>query len=275
MAHVQIHATVGSNMTLKKFSEILASRMEYLNESARGSVAACALQVLRSIRTKTKVAKMSGIKPELVAANEYYPSYSTRSNKYRQPCIRMKGSNARYMGDRKVVFAVRPQTGMEKSWHVWYVKDKYSKKKRSYLIAAPSKAIAKATAKKLISRHALRYAGLARRAVSVLMMKTFNKGIADNVPAYVTAKASQVTKKTEAVHQNAQTKDGTYVLTLTDALNYALDALKGGRAEVDIQLKKAMNKIVSVINMKMKDTDKFFGPTKLPTPFPEIVSKRR
>ena len=58
-------------------------------------------------------------------------------------------------------------------------------------------------------------------------------------------------------------------------LKYAIDAIKGGKAQVDIQLKKAMNKIVSVMNMKMKDTDKFFGPTKLPTPFPEIVSKRR
>lgn len=123
MASVQINATVGSNMTLKKFSEILASRMEYLNESARGSVAACALQVLRSIRTKTKVAKMSGIKPELVAANEYYPSYLTRASKCKQPCIRVKGSGARYVGDSKVVFAATPQTGMEKSWHVWSVKD--------------------------------------------------------------------------------------------------------------------------------------------------------
>ena len=39
-------------------------------------------------------------------------------------------------------------------------------------------------------------------------------------------------------------------------------------------MKKAMNKIVSVINMKMKDTDKLFGPSKLQTPFPQLVRKR-
>lgn len=38
-----------------------------------------------------------------------------------------------------------------------------------------------------------------------------------------------------------------------DNLNYALDALKGGRGTVDTQMKKAMNKIVSVINRKIPD----------------------
>lgn len=275
MAEVRVNATVGSNMTLKKFSEILASRMEYLNESARGSVAACALQVLRSIRSATRVAKMSKLKIDLEPANEYYPSFSTRSNRSKLACLRVKGSNLRYAGESKVVFASRPEPTMSKTWHVWKVEDKYSEKKRSWLVAAPSKAAAKNMAKKLVSRHALRYAGLARRAISMLMMKTFNKGVVDNVPAYVTAKAQQVTRKTETVQQNSASKSGTYTLTLTDVLKYAIDAIKGGKAQVDIQLKKAMNKIVSVMNMKMKDTDKFFGPSKLPTPFKEIVSKKR
>lgn len=274
-SNVQIRATVGNGMTLRKFGEILADRMKYLNETARGSVAACALQVLRSIRTVTKVAKPNGIKPDLVPANEYYPSYSTRSNKSKAICIRLKGSNTRYAGKSKVVFAASPQKGMEKSWHVWLVKDEHSTKERSWLIAAPSKAIAKATAKKLISRRAMKYAGLAKRAISLLMMKTFNKGIADNVPSHVSAKAAQVTRKTETVQEHGNSAGGTYTLTLTDALKYALDAIKGGKAQVDIQMRKALNKVTSVINLKMKDTDKLFGPSKLPTPFPEVSSRRK
>lgn len=40
-------------------------------------------------------------------------------------------------------------------------------------------------------------------------------------------------------------------------------------------MKKAMNKMVSVINKKMPDGSSFFGKKKLPTPFPEIVRKRK
>ena len=214
-------------MTLKKFSEIISDRMKYLNETARGSVAACALQVLRSLRTVTAVAKRNSIKPKLVPMNEYYPSFTSRSNKSHVPCIRVKGSKARYNGNSKVVFSSRPERGMEKSWHVWYVKDEYSQKERSWLIAAPSKAVAKNTAKKLISRRAMQYAGLARRAISMLMMKTFNKGVSDNVSAKVTAKANEVTRKNETVHESPTT-GGTYTLTLTDSLRYALDAIRGG-----------------------------------------------
>ena len=64
-------------------------------------------------------------------------------------------------------------------------------------------------------------------------------------------------------------------MVLYDNLRYAADAVKGGRQAVNVQMKKAMNKIVSIINKKIPDGGTFFGPKKLATPFPEVVRKRK
>lgn len=38
-----------------------------------------------------------------------------------------------------------------------------------------------------------------------------------------------------------------------DTIDYATDALKGGEAQVDVCMQRAMNKIAGMINHKMKD----------------------
>ena len=104
MAGIKIHASVGNGMTLQKFGEILAQRMQYLHETARDSITACALQVLRSIRTVTMVAKPNKLKPKLQRDNSVYPSFTT-VGKQRRTCLRIKGSKERWTGTAKVVFA--------------------------------------------------------------------------------------------------------------------------------------------------------------------------
>ena len=59
---------------------------------------------------------------------------------------------------------------------------------------------------------------------------------------------------------------------LKRSLRYAIAAVKGGKPEVDLAMKKALNKVVSQINHKFKDG--FLQPKMLATPFPEIVKKR-
>ncbi len=274
-ASIQIHASGSNGTTLKQFGEILQKRIEYLNESARGSITACALQVLRSIRTVTKVAKLKNIKPTLKIENALYPSWMTRSGK-KNVCLRIKGSNQRYVGTEKLIFAQNPTRGMDKTWKVYSFADEFSKNKKKYLLAAPNQTLAKEKARKVIARYAMRYAGLAKRALSMLMMKTYSgKTEHDNVPAHVSAKARMLTKKSENVSKNQQQEGGTYTLTLFDDLNYAISAIRGGKAQVDTQMKKAMNKIVSIINHKIPDSNTFFSPQKLETPFPELVRKRK
>lgn len=98
-----------------------------------------------------------------------------------------------------------------------------------------------------------------------MMMKTVTKRVNDNVPINVSALAETVTKKTEIVRKDGD--KGHYGLILTDELRYAMDAVKGGSATVDIQTKKAMNKIVSIIRRKTKN---LIGIKPPEVPFPEL-----
>ena len=76
--------------------------MLYMRESARDSVAAMAINVLKSIRTVTKVAKKSSVKVEVKRDGALYPSITSKG-KNRRLCVRMKGTNQRYVGDEKLI----------------------------------------------------------------------------------------------------------------------------------------------------------------------------
>ena len=240
---IYVDASFGSGKTLNQFADLIKQRMAWMNETARDSVAACAVTALRGIRAVTKVMKPSRIKVNVQLEGRLMASYTTRG-KSRFPVIRMAGTKVRYTGPERQRFTIGSK--QTRDAHVYRFVDEYSKDRPEYLIAALSAKEAQLYAKKLVSRKAARYAGLAKRAVSFMMMKTVTKRVNDNVPINVSALAETVTKKTEIVRKDGD--KGHYGLILTDELRYAMDAVKGGSATVDIQTKKAMNKIVSVIN---------------------------
>ena len=272
MASIQIHASWASGKTLQAFAKVLQERMKWMNETARGSIAACAIQVLRSIRSVTRVAKLSSIKVEVQCDNTLYPSVTSHSAR-KTVCIRTKGSNQRYYGKERLA---RCDGDVDfKTWKVYRFLDKLSSKQTTYLIIAPSQSAAKSKAKSIVRGRQIRYAGLAKRALSVLMMKTVTKTVSDNVPPRVTAKAKELTSHREIIAKSGDGSGGKYALVLDDNLMYAKAAIKGGSAHVDMQMKKAMNKIVSVINQKLKKGGGLFGTQKLETPFNEIARGRR
>lgn len=104
----------------------------------------------------------------------------------------------------------------------------------TYLILAPSTQAAKAKAKQIVRSRQMKYAGLARRAISMLMMKTSTKNVSDNVPARVSQKAKEVTNHREIIAKSNDGNGGKYALVLDDNLHYALNAIKGGRAAIDV-----------------------------------------
>ena len=69
MASVSISASFANGVRLGEIGKILQERMKWLGETARDSVAACALTVLKGIRTVTRVAKATGIKVQVKADN--------------------------------------------------------------------------------------------------------------------------------------------------------------------------------------------------------------
>lgn len=267
MGGVKVNMSYADGKTIDTFAKVIAARQQWCHESARGSVAACAIDCLRSLRTKTRIAKPSGVKVVVKRDNSLFASCETRGRQ-RIPCIRYLGSKKKYSGSEKVVIADNARLGEMKVYR--YAEDHGS---RSYLIVASNMTAAKAKAKQIATRKAMRYAGLARRALGMLMYKTNTQRVSDPLDPRVELKADEVTAKRETVTKRGD--GGVYMLQLNDALRYALDALKGGRAEVDASLKRSMNKIVSVINQKLKKhRNDFFSPFKLDTPFPELKQRR-
>ena len=210
-------------MTLDQLGKVIQQRMTYLHESARDSIAAVAIQALRSIRTVTKVAKKNKVKVNVVREGSLYPSFRSEGGR-KVFCLRSKDTKARYLGSEKVVSCVK---GDIPNQQVFRFADTHNDKATQYLIVASSIQQAKERAKRIASGRAMRYAGLAKRAIGILMYKTNTKKVNDGVlNPLVENKAHDVTFKHESVTKNKN--GGTYRLVLTDALKYALDAIKGG-----------------------------------------------
>ena len=265
-----IHASMGNGMTLKKFSEILNYRMKYLNETARQSSAACMIDTLKSLKPVTRVFKKSSIKVEVKVDKSLYPSFTTEGG-HSFPVIRITGSKAKYAGNEKVVWPLL----ITKTCSVFRFTDEFSKNKRKYLIVANTLSDAKKKAKEIVYKRAVKYEKLAKAALGVSMKKVGDSSnIADITNMKVKTKSNELTTVTENIRKDEINGGGTYTLTVNDNLNYALDAIKGGRSGVDTALKKSMNKIVSVINRKTKATDFFGDKIKLETPFPELRKRK-
>lgn len=101
---IQIRTSFGDRGTIQTLSNILAARMKYMNETARDSIAALAINVLKSIRSVTKVAKKSGMKADVKKDNTLVVSCTTANGK-RLPCARIAGSNTRYTGNETTIIS--------------------------------------------------------------------------------------------------------------------------------------------------------------------------
>ena len=146
-------------------------------------------------------------------------------------------------------------------------------RKTEYLIVAPESKAAQAIALKIVNRRISRNKGLAKFALGRLMNKTAQTsqgGTADKITASTRRIADEWTwtKSTAEGTANA----GRYSLTLADNLDYALQALKGGQAAVDLAVKKAANKIAATIQRKCAN-DFFLPPVGVP--FPELRSRTK
>ena len=134
-------------------------------------------------------------------------------------------------------------------------------KDRVWLIVALSKKDAENWAYDKVKKRAKRFKGLAKVALSKLMMMSGSKTsqpLGDSNVSQAATKNTKVTKMTNGTG---------YFLEAKDLLEYAKLALHGGESAINEALMKASNKIASVINQKAKNLLSF---EKLDTPFPEV-----
>lgn len=257
-----------SQAALDALSKTISARMKYLNETVSASAHAILTQTLRSVRAATKVAKTKGIKVSVKQRGDLRFSYSMRGG-FRKMCLRDAGGT-RLDGDALGKPRFSPEVRGLKLRDV-RVYEFVDADKQTYLIAAPSKASAQKVAKTIASRRVMRYAGLARRALSVLMIKSNTKGAFETVSQRINRKAYAETRTSETVVKTAT--GGSYTLTALDNLRYAKLAVKGENAAIDLAVRKAVNKSVGLITHRFKDKS-FFRPGDLPPVFPEVKQRR-
>lgn len=261
---VKIDAMYANGLTMRKLADTIAKRQKYLNETAFQSVHATAVNALKSIRTLTKVAKSKGIKVNIKRRADLHFSYSTQ-NGHRMMCVRDGGGSRMDKTANRIIFEV--SSGIPANTvKVFEFVDSDGK---SYIIASISTASAKARAQKIVAKRILAYAGLARMAVSALIVKTNSSGALPPSSFKVASVAKRETKTSDLVSQSG-TK-GKYVLNVFDNLRYASLALRGGSAAVDLALKKAANASIGRIKHRCKD---LLLPGEIKTPFPEILKRK-
>ena len=273
---VKITATYAGDKTLGAFSDVLAKRQHYLNESAFQSIHAMAVETLKSLRGLTRVAKVSNVKVVVTPRTDLKFSYyflsaaKTGDKAASRMCIR-SSSGMRFERNQigKEIYANVKGVKLS-AVQVYQFKD-VDDDNKTYLICATSQSQAKKAAQNIVARRVLRYAGLAKRAISALMVKTNSKGPADNVSPRVYAKANEVTTVRNIIATDTKGSGGKYALVLDDALRYAVRALNGGHSAVDLAMKRAANKSIGLIQHRCKN---LLLPGELKTPFPDIVKRK-
>lgn len=134
------------------------------------------------------------------------------------------------------------------------------------VVVAMSEAAALSYLATRFSKIADRTAGLAQSALGAAMEKISSKPVSYKG---ATRRAKKTAYKNAFVVEKMS--GGAFMIDIRDNIDYAKLALKGQDA-INIAMKKAANKIASVINSRNK---RLLDYRPLPTPFPEVKRKRR
>lgn len=151
---------------MKQLSDLIAARSAWLGETTIDSVSACALQVLKSLRTLTRVANPNKTKIEITELPGMRLSF-TAAGSNRKPCLRI--GKIRYTPKSGVRIRYRSIDKNARPFEFKYVSPKGQA--TTYIITANSAGDAKREAKAIVKRRAEIYKGLARRAIGMLMYK--------------------------------------------------------------------------------------------------------
>lgn len=262
---VTIQATFGESQSLDALTDLIKIREQYFKETAKQSVKAIAITVMKSIRAATNIGKLHQNEIELNSTNFKASTYREGDKKI--PCLRFNGGARFYptKGQQTIVWTDDCKGVKMYTLQVYWFDVKYSKKKRTYLIVAPSQSSAKKKAKAILLNRLNRYKGLAKRALTLLMVKAAIGDEQDGVGEF----ANQVAQENTFVQ--LFDNDKSFAIQLQDTLNYAQDAIKGGSNSIDLALQKALNAATATINKKFESSQNaFYTNKRLDIPFPEV-----
>lgn len=259
MSGSYVTVTTEGGRPAEALAKLLQQRAKFLDETAEQSVTAVMLDVLVSLRALTTVAKPNK-KEVSVQLSPLSLSYTGTKNGKPRPCLRQGKARYTLGRDERLGYATKDLH------HVNVYRWDDEQRKRVWYVVAHSPKEAQDWAFERVKRRAQLYKGLARIALSKLMMMSGSRTSQQMSNADAANKAAQLTRVVK------QASGSNYSIQASDMLDYAKLALKGGDAAVNTALMRASNKIAATINHKCKDLLLF---RKIETPFPEVARGKR
>ena len=259
--------TYGSR-PIEVLNQLIEKRKEILKESTRDAVVATAITVLKSLRADTKTAP--GEAPEAAVRVEdtgLTASWERKGTTHRVVRTGPRGSvrrdlfpvnlaGHRYMpGENVRVYRVTPAFPDRMTWEK-------NKHKGCWYVFAQSEDVARNFGLRAVTRRIAKYRGLAHTALGFAMAKTSTRQqfTAKSTSAKAQAAANAATNVVEV------SGDGTWVISVTDALDYAGLALKSGPSGVNRAMMKGANSIAG----RLRHSAAAPLDPPISTPFPEV-----
>lgn len=256
----EVNLTMEDGRPIEELNRLISIRSRQLQQTTKSATVAIAIDVLKSIRTSTKSAEKRKKFNIVVKDTGWYGGFS---NTDRKPVIRngVSPNSSKVVPNLSVKWCVQG-VKKQRDKHVYLVQPE-TKNKKPYYVVAPTSQVAYNYEVRASLARVKTLGGLAKNALGVAMNKLSNINPPLNGSNLAKAKASTLGQVEE--HDSGDN----YSITVTDQLDYASDALKGGESAVSISMMKAANKVYGMLkHLGQLDLEEDFG-----TPFPEV--KRR
>lgn len=225
---------------LAVLSDLIKERQRILGESAQDAVIATGIDALLSLRALTRVA------PKTIPKRD----------------VRFGKSDPKYVtyprGTYRRTIVTRWRKGERVNLIKWQKIEGRTKRGKPRATSADRQAAWERWGKVI-------YSGLARRALGLAMNRLSTRQVKServNMRLSRIASANVAVRKVDAC--------GVFILNIRDNLGYAVQALRGGQAAVDLALKRAANKIAGRL---CRVAERKFG-ERIATPFPEVRKRR-
>ena len=235
-------------------SDLILRRQRLFGETAQQAVIGTAIGVMQSLRTQTIVADENNF--QFVRSSSARVRWVTEGKRRK---LKVEG-----WGDDKQFINLGGLHTKGAEYHVYIAKVlKQGKPESLYIVAKNDPEVAK-----FLKRRIKKYKGIARSAWGHLMRMT-SQYAPTNDP--ITDAATNTLRKNLSVVSGGNQYD--FALQVTDDLQYAGAALKGGPASVTYALQAQSNKIAGRIRKFCADHPTFAGEN-IQTPFPEIAKRK-
>lgn len=266
MTSATISCATASGKSLEELSKLIALRAKRLGEFASDAVIATAIDCLKSLRQETRDARRSkSCRPRVQQRGDLFVSFERRGDN-RFPCLR-RGSRNGPKVSSLVSFASK---GMNlDAVKVFVVTPEHVNAPPYYLVAySASDAVKYERIRK--QNRVNEYGGLAKTALGIAMAKLSTRPGNNDSPEHAKIVASKLSKV--SVTCSGGWDSGNLSLYYQDQLNYAVPALKGGEAGVNVAFQKAANKVAGIITHRLHRQGDFEHDVQ--SPFPEVKRRR-